>query len=115
VPWFDVAAHERATHALSMRVPCVYLLANQRYGTLYCGVTSDLVRRIWEHRNEVVAGFTRCHDVHRLVWFELHGTMIDAIEREKRIKKWRRAWKVNLIEATNPNWLDLYPNLSPID
>ena len=98
-----------------MRVPCVYLLANQRYGTLYCGVTSDLVRRIWEHRNDTVPGFTQSHGVHRLVWFELHGTMIDAIERAKRIKAWRRDWKINLIEASNPYWLDLYPNLSPLD
>ena len=98
-----------------MRAPCVYLLANQRYGTLYCGVTSDLVQRIWQHRGDAVPGFTERHGVHRLVWFELHGTMIDAIEREKRIKKWRRAWKINLIEATNPYWLDLYPSLSLID
>jgi putative endonuclease len=98
-----------------VRVPCVYLLASQRYGTLYCGVTSDLVRRIWEHRNDVVPGFTREHTVHRLVWFELHGSMIDAIEREKRIKQWRRAWKINLIEASIPNWMDLFPNLPPID
>jgi putative endonuclease len=98
-----------------MRAPCVYLLASQHYGTLYCGVTSDLLRRIWEHRNDVVPGFTREHAVHRLVWFELHGTMTDAIEREKRIKKWRRAWKINLIEAANPHWADLYPRLSVLD
>jgi putative endonuclease len=98
-----------------MRAPCVYLLASQPYGTLYCGVTSDLLRRAWEHRNDVVPGFTREHEVHALVWFELHGTMIDAIEREKRIKKWRRAWKINLIEASNPHWADLYPHLSVLD
>lgn len=98
-----------------MRVPCVYLLASQPYGTLYCGVTSDLIRRTWEHRNDCVAGFTREHGVHRLVWFELHGTMIDAIEREKCIKKWRRAWKIRLIEATNPYWMDLFPSLPCVD
>jgi putative endonuclease len=98
-----------------MRVPCVYLLASQRYGTLYCGVTSDLVRRIWEHRNEAAAGFTQRHGVHRLVWFELHGSMHEAFAREKRIKEWRRAWKINLIESTNPNWLDLFPSLPPVD
>jgi putative endonuclease len=94
--------------------PCVYLLASQRYGTLYCGVTSDLVRRIWEHREDAVPGFTRKHGVHRLVWFELHGSMLEAIAREKRIKAWRRAWKINLIEQGNPNWLDLFPNLLPV-
>jgi putative endonuclease len=98
-----------------MRVPCVYLLASQAYGTLYCGVTADLVRRVWEHRNDFAPGFTSSYEVHRLVWFELHGTMIDAIEREKRIKKWRRAWKINLIEASNPHWTDLYPRLSVLD
>jgi putative endonuclease len=98
-----------------MRTPCVYLLASQHYGTLYCGVTSDLVQRIWQHRNDVVPGFTREYAVHLLVWFELHGTMIDAIEREKRIKTWRRAWKINLIEASNPHWMDLFPHLSVLD
>ena len=98
-----------------MRAPCVYLLASQTHGTLYCGVTADLMRRVWEHRNDVAPGFTSKYSVHRLVWFELHGSMIEAIERERRIKHWRRAWKVNLIEATNPHWLDLFPNLPAID
>jgi putative endonuclease len=106
---------QRDAHARAMRVPCVYLLASQPYGTLYCGVTSDLVRRVWEHRGGFVPGFTREYAVHRLVWFELHGTMHAAIAREKRIKDWRRAWKFNLIEATNPHWADLYSSLSPID
>ncbi|MGH8030572.1 MAG: GIY-YIG nuclease family protein [Arenimonas sp.] len=99
----------------SMRTPCVYLLASRRLGTIYCGVTSDLVRRAWEHRCDFVAGFTRAYGVHRLVWYELHGSMYEAISREKRIKEWQRAWKVELIEATNPGWVDLYPLLSPLD
>ncbi|WP_379548347.1 GIY-YIG nuclease family protein [Qipengyuania sp. DSG2-2] len=87
--------------------PAVYLLASQRNGTLYCGVTSNLVQRIAQHRAGNYSGFTKEHGVHRLVWFELHGTMEDAITREKRIKKWRRAWKLELIEAENQRWLDL--------
>jgi putative endonuclease len=70
-------------------------MANRRRGTIYCGVTSDLVRRAWEHRSDVVPGFTHLHGLHRLVWFELHATMIDAIEREKRIKRWRRSGSTN--------------------
>jgi putative endonuclease len=94
-----------------MRDPCVYLLASHYQGTLYCGVTSDLVRRIWEHRNNVVPGFTRDYAVHELVWFEQHATMESAISREKAIKEWKRAWKVRLIERRNPHWRDLYPGL----
>lgn len=89
------------------RLPTVYLLASQRNGTLYVGVTSDLVARIHQHREGTFGGFTKQYAVHRLVWFEHHGTMEDAIVREKRIKKWRRAWKLELIEQDNPRWLDL--------
>jgi putative endonuclease len=88
--------------------PAVYILASKRNGTLYIGVTSDLVKRIWEHRNDVVEGFTKRYDVHQLVWYELHENMESAIEREKRLKEWKRKWKLELIESTNPNWLDLY-------
>ncbi len=98
-----------------MRIPCVYLLASRRHGTLYCGVTSNLARRAWEHRGDFVPGFTRTHGVHRLVWYEMHGSMIAAIEREKHIKAWKRAWKIALIEATNPQWTDLAATLSPLD
>jgi putative endonuclease len=91
--------------------PCVYLLASCRNGTLYVGVTSDLVKRVWQHREGVVRGFTARYAVHRLVWFEQHGTMLSAIAREKAIKAWRRTWKIQLIEATNPEWEDLYPSL----
>lgn len=88
--------------------PAVYILASKRNGTLYIGVTSDLVKRIWEHRNDIVGGFTRRYGVHQLVWYELHENMESAIEREKRLKEWKRKWKLELIESTNPNWQDLY-------
>ena len=90
------------------RQPAVYILANKRNGTLYVGVTSDLVKRVWEHKNNFVEGFTKRYGVHNLVWYELHGSMDSAIQREKRLKDWKRKWKVHLIERTNPNWEDLY-------
>jgi putative endonuclease len=93
---------------MTAKRPCVYILASQRNGTLYVGVTSDLALRIWQHRENAVDGFVRDYDVHRLVFAEFHETMAEAILREKRIKKWRRAWKLELIEAQNPQWLDLY-------
>jgi putative endonuclease len=86
-------------------------MASQRNGTLYVGVTSDIVRRAWEHRTDVVDGFTRDYGVHRLVFIEFHDTMEEAITREKRLKKWRRAWKLELIERANPQWHDLYDDL----
>jgi putative endonuclease len=88
--------------------PCVYIMASRRRGTLYVGATSELPRRAWEHREGVAAGFTKRYDVKLLVWFELHGTMEEALLREKRIKEWQRAWKIELIEATNPDWRDLF-------
>jgi putative endonuclease len=91
--------------------PCVYILASDRNGTLYVGVTSEIAQRIWVHRNDVVAGFTRRYGVHKLVYIEFHGTMPDAIVREKRIKKWRRKWKIDLIERANPQWRDLFDEL----
>jgi len=93
------------------RQPCVYILASQRNGTLYTGVTSDLVKRVWQHRNDEVEGFTHKYAVHQLVWFEVQETMAAAIGREKAIKEWRRAWKLRLIEEGNPEWLDLYDGL----
>ena len=87
--------------------PTVYILASRRNGTLYTGVTSHLLRRIHEHREELAPGFTSRHGVKRLVWFEQHSTMEHAITREKRIKKWNRAWKLRLIEGGNPGWRDL--------
>ncbi|QEL23130.1 GIY-YIG nuclease family protein [Bosea sp. F3-2] len=89
----------------------VYLLASRRDGTLYLGVTRDLARRIQEHRSKIVPGFSRKYGVDRLVWYE-HATATNAIDREKDIKKWRRQWKINLIEENNPDWTDLYPLLA---
>ncbi len=91
-----------------MKQPCVYILASRRNGTLYVGVTSDLMRRVWEHRNEVVDSFTKRYHVHRLVHVEFFERIDDAIRREKQLKKWRRAWKLALIEGENPQWNDLY-------
>lgn len=91
--------------------PAVYILASQRNGTLYTGVTGDLLRRTWEHRNNIVDGFTKRYGVHCLVCFELHGDMVSAITREKQTKKWNRAWKIQLIEATNPEWRDLWDEI----
>ena len=91
-----------------MKQPCVYILASQRNGTLYVGVTSDLVQRVWQHQNNLVDGFTKKYGVHTLVWYEAHETMGSAIAREKALKGWRRTWKLDLIEATNPTWRDLY-------
>ena len=94
-----------------MKQPCVYILANKQNGTLYTGVTSDLVKRIWEHKNDFVKGFSQKYGVHRLVFFEQHEDMVAAITREKQIKKWNRSWKLRLIEERNPEWRDLYENL----
>jgi len=91
--------------------PCVYILASKRNGTLYIGVTSDLVKRVWEHKNDFVEGFTKRHGVHELVWYEVHETMEFAIAREKALKNWQRAWKLRLIETDNPGWADLYEKL----
>ncbi len=78
---------------------------------MYTGVTSDLVKRVWEHKNDMVEGFTKRYSVHRLVWYELHENMESAISKEKRIKEWKRTWKLQLIERNNPNWQDLYHNI----
>ena len=89
----------------------VYLLASQKQGTLYLGVTRDIVRRVYEHKEKMLPGFTARYDVRRLVWFEAYDDPTNAIEREKEIKKWRRRWKVELIEKDNPDWKDLYPDI----
>jgi putative endonuclease len=91
--------------------PCVYILASKRNGTLYVGVTSDLVKRGWEHRTNAVDGFTKKYGVHALVYYELHENMISAITREKQLKKWNRAWKLRLIEERNPEWHDLWQEI----
>jgi putative endonuclease len=93
------------------RQPAVYILASRRNGTLYIGVTSDLPGRIWQHKNDVIKGFTQKYAVHTLVYCELHAEMPAAIAREKQLKKWRRAWKLDLIERHNPEWNDLYDQI----
>jgi putative endonuclease len=93
------------------RSPCVYILASKKNGTLYIGVTSDLMKRVWEHKNDLVEGFTKEYGVHRLVYFEMIEDMASAIQREKQMKKWNRDWKIELIEKDNPEWADLYDSL----
>lgn len=92
--------------------PCVYLLASKRNGTLYTGVTSDIAMRAWMHKQGRGSKFCAKYRVHRLVWLEFHETMDTAITREKRIKEWKRAWKLELIEERNPDWRDLYDDLN---
>ncbi len=91
--------------------PCIYILASQKNGTLYIGVTSNLVQRIYQHKNNLVKGFTEKYQVHNLVYYELAESMQAAITREKQMKKWKREWKINVIEEKNPNWDDLYHSL----
>ena len=91
--------------------PCVYILASQRNGTLYVGVTSDLKKRIWEHKSNAADGFTKRYNIHDLVYYEMHESMVEAITREKRIKKWNRVWKIELIESANPEWSDLWRDI----
>ncbi|MFC5569225.1 GIY-YIG nuclease family protein [Lysobacter yangpyeongensis] len=91
--------------------PCVYLLASSARDTLCTGVTSDLIKRVWQHRTDAADGFTRKHKVHLLAWFEQHATMESAIAREKAIKAWKRLWKIELIEKPNPEWRDPYPDI----
>ena len=94
-----------------MKQPHVYILANKRNGTLYTGVTSNLPQRVWQHKNDLVEGFTKRYGVHTLVWYETHETMESAMTREKALKEWNRAWKIRLIEANNPTWRDLYQDV----
>ena len=94
-----------------MKQPCVYILANECRETLYIGVTSDLLRRVWQHKNGSAESFTKRYGVHTLVWYESHETMRSAIVREKSIKNWRRVWKLELIEEDNPTWRDLYEDI----
>ncbi len=89
-----------------------YLLSSDRNGTLYCGHTDDLAKRIWEHREKIYDGFTAKYGVARLVWYEVHYTREAAFTRERQIKKWNRSWKVRMIEQRNPKWLDLYETLN---
>ena len=96
---------------MTEKQPAVYILASHRNGTLYTGVASNLPARVWQHKNDVVEGFTKKYGVHTLVYYEVHADMLSAINREKHIKKWKRAWKLTLIEKQNPTWRDLSDTL----
>ena len=96
---------------MTAKQPTVYILASHRNGTLYTGVTSNLPARVWQHKNDLVEGFTKKYGVHTLVYYEVHEDMQSAINREKQIKKWKRAWKLALIETQNPTWRDLSDTL----
>jgi putative endonuclease len=93
------------------RQPAVYILASRQNGTLYIGVTSDLAKRVWDHKNDVLERFTKKYGVHRLVYYEMHADMLAAITREKQLKKWNRAWKLELVEEKNPEWKDLWNDI----
>ena len=97
-----------------MRTPAVYILASKRNGTLYVGVTGEPLRRVWEHKSGEIEGFTKQYGVKLLVYLEVHPTMSEAILREKQIKKWRRAWKIALIQRDNPKWRDLYDEIAGV-
>ncbi|MYD62334.1 MAG: GIY-YIG nuclease family protein [Gemmatimonadetes bacterium] len=94
-----------------MKQPCVYIMASKRNGTLYIGVISNLVQRVWQHKNNLVEGFTNRYGIHILVWYEVHETMQSAIAKEKMVKNWKRVWKLALIEKNNSEWQDLYQNI----
>ena len=96
---------------MSAKQPCVYIMASRPNGTLYVGVSSDLVKRVWQHKNNAVEGFTKRYQVHLLVWYEAHDTMENPIAREKAIKEWKRGWNIELVEEANPEWHDLSKNL----
>jgi putative endonuclease len=113
----SIQALSQSAKDCSMKQPAVYIMASQRNGTLYTGVTANLFQQIWQHREDVVEGFTRRYGVKMLVWYEQHESMSGAIAREKAIRKWNRAWKLRLIEERNPHWQDLWPEIigaSPI-
>ncbi|TET46906.1 GIY-YIG nuclease family protein [candidate division TA06 bacterium] len=97
---------------MNKKQPAVYILASRRNGTLYTGVTTNLAKRVWEHKKDIIEGFTKKYGVHLLVYYELHDDIISAITREKQIKKWNRAWKLELIERKNPDWRDLWEELA---
>ena len=96
---------------MRQRTPCVYILASRFNGVIYTGVTSNIIQRVWLHKQKLADGFTNQYGVDRLVWFEIHENMYAAIVREKQIKKWKRAWKVEMIEKSNPKWRDLYDEI----
>ncbi len=97
---------------MTMKEYFVYILASKKNGTLYIGVTNDLIKRVYEHKNNLVEGFTKKYSVHNLVYYERYNDIYSAIAREKQMKKWKRQWKIDLIEKDNPQWRDLHPQLS---
>ena len=97
---------------MSQRTFYIYILSSKRNGTLYIGVTNDLIRRVYEHKNDLVDGFTKKYQVHRLVYYEETNEVYEANLREKRMKKWKRQWKIELIEKMNPHWRDLYDDIN---
>ena len=113
MPWREVSFMDQR-RPMGARSFYVYILANRIGGTLYIGATNDLIRRIAEHRLKSVKSFTEKYEVHRLVYFEQFDDAENAIRREKRLKKWNRAWKIRLIEESNPNWDDLYPSIAGV-
>ena len=102
---------KRESRVAMSKQPAVYILASKPNGTLYIGVTTDMSKRIWEHKKDLVDGFTKKYGVHQLVYYELHDDMVSAITREKQMKKWNRAWKLELIEKQNPAWRDLWEEI----
>jgi putative endonuclease len=110
---FTAVPAKAGTHQAASAVFYVYLLSSQPHGTVYVGKTTDLLKRVWEHKNKVVSSFTAKYGVDRLVWFEVHESLEAAFRREKQIKSWKRTWKIQLIEKDNPDWVDLYGSLSP--
>jgi putative endonuclease len=112
VAWLDRATQYPRDGPMGARIFYVYILANRIGGTVYIGVTNDLVRRVCEHKSNTAESFTKKHDVNRLVYFECFDDIEQAIRREKRLKKWTPAWRISLIEKDNPNWIDLYPQIA---
>jgi putative endonuclease len=104
-------SHAILARFMQNRFPTVYILASKIRGTLYIGVTSDPIKRLYHHKEEMIGGFTERYDVKNLVFYEVHDTMDSAIAHEKLLKKWKRAWKIDLIEKTNPDWRDLYQEI----
>ena len=94
-----------------MKQPAIYIMTNKKHGTLYTGVTSDLIKRVWQHKSNAIKSFTSRYNVNQLVYYEIHGDAVEAIKREKNIQAWRREWKLALIEKDNPNWEDLYDEI----
>ena len=111
IPSYAGIHEPRIAERAMLKTYYLYIMANKKNGTLYVGVTNDLIRRIWEHKNDVHEGFTKKYGLHRLVWYESTTDIEAAIRREKQLKKWNRQWKIELIEKENPNWDDLYEGL----